>query len=119
MSTSRLLRHAGYRDVVGWLLRRYRRFRVTGYSMVPLLYPGHEVLVDPVAYVRALPVPGDIVVAHHPLQPDLRIIKRVDCVAPDGRCYLRGDNPEASSDSRQFGWIATPHLQGKVLCLFP
>jgi hypothetical protein len=62
-----------------WLLRRRRRFRVTGDSMLPLLQPGQEVLVDLAAYRQQPPQAGDIVVAYHPQQPQLPIVKRVLC----------------------------------------
>ncbi|NER82783.1 MAG: nickel-type superoxide dismutase maturation protease [Leptolyngbya sp. SIO1D8] len=113
------LRSISLKDFVLWILRRYRRFRVTGNSMLPLLFPGQEVLINPTAYTQVSPVPGDIVVAVHPQQPDLRIIKRVEFVEPDGRCYLKGENTQESSDSRQFGLIARAQLQGKVVCSFP
>lgn len=108
-----------FRVFILWLLRRYRRFRVTGNSMLPLLSPGQEVLIDPTAYRDTLPLLGDIVVAKHPKQPELYIIKRVEFEESDGRCYLKGDNPNVSSDSRQFGLVSQADLQGKVICLFP
>ncbi|MDB9527795.1 nickel-type superoxide dismutase maturation protease [Oscillatoria sp. CS-180] len=113
------LPHATYREIALWFLRRYRRFRVTGPSMLPCLTPGQEVLINPVAYVNSTPQRGDIVIANHPHRQNLRIIKRVDFVDSDGECYLKGDNPNASSDSRQFGLVSKNQLQGKVICLFP
>jgi nickel-type superoxide dismutase maturation protease len=113
------LPHATLADLGRWLRRRYRRYRVTGPSMLPLLQPGEEVLIDPAAYAQRLPEPGDIVVALHPQHPDLRIIKRILFVEPDGRCYLQGDNSRASSDSRQFGLVALAQIQGQVVCRFP
>ncbi len=69
--------------------------------MQPLLNAGDEVLVDPSAYQRQPPRPGEIVVAQHPAQNDLQIIKRIKAVHSDGRFHLKGDNPdpEQSSDS--------------------
>ena len=113
------LRHSTLRDVLLWLVRRYRRLRVTGDSMLPLLPSGCEVLIDPAAYRQRLPESDDIVVVQHPKQPQLRIIKRILFVESDGRCYLKGDNAAASSDSRQFGLVACAQLQGKVICLLP
>ncbi|MEM6518129.1 MAG: nickel-type superoxide dismutase maturation protease [Cyanobacteria bacterium P01_C01_bin.70] len=113
------LRHATGRELCLWLLRRYRRFRVTGDSMTPVLLAQQEVLINPSAYQKRLPQPDDIVVARHPHQPRLRIIKRVLFVEPDGRCYLRGDNQSASTDSRQFGLVVLNHIDGQVLCRFP
>jgi nickel-type superoxide dismutase maturation protease len=112
-------RHATKKEMLLCLLRRYRRFRVTGNSMLPLLVPGSEVLLDPWAYADHSPTPTDVVVADHPTQPGLRIIKRVEFVSSDGRCYLKGDNMGESSDSRQFGLVPTSKIRGKVMCLFP
>ncbi|MEM0979726.1 MAG: nickel-type superoxide dismutase maturation protease [Cyanobacteria bacterium P01_H01_bin.58] len=113
------LRGTTLQDFGLWIIRRYHRFRVTGDSMLPSLTPGMEVLIDPEAYRYQLPSPGDIVVARHPQQPDLLIIKRVESVMPDGNCHLQGDNLVASSDSRQFGYVSPNLLQGKVICTFP
>lgn len=118
-STKNSLRHSTIVDVLLWLLRRYRRYRVTGNSMMPELPPPQEVLLDPSAYQRQLPLPGEIVVAYHPYQPGLRIIKRILFVEANGHCYLQGDNPDESQDSRQFGLISLEQIQGKVLCLLP
>ena len=113
------LRHATMVDVLLWLLRRYRRYRVTGKSMMPLLRPLQEVLFNPSAYQQQLPLPNEIVIASHPYQSDLRIIKRILFVETDGRCYLQGDNADESQDSRQLGLVPLNQIQGKVLCLFP
>jgi nickel-type superoxide dismutase maturation protease len=82
--------------------------------MVPLLEPGDEVLVDPQAYRKDSPHPGDIVVARHPYRTDVRLIKRVAEVLADGRCVLQGDNPDESSDSRVFGAIPPGRIVGRV-----
>lgn len=87
--------------------------------MLPLLAPPQEVLLDPAAYRATPPQPGDIVVAHHPQHPQLRIIKRILFVEADGHCYLQGDNAIASTDSRQFGLLPPSQIDGKVVCLFP
>ncbi len=113
------LRNTTLQDVVLWLARRYGRLQVTGDSMLPWLAPGTEVLVDRRAYMHALPQVGDIVVAYHPQKPELRIIKRVALVTPEGGCYLKGDNLVASSDSRQFGIVPLSLIQGRVICTFP
>ncbi|HEY9890042.1 MAG TPA: nickel-type superoxide dismutase maturation protease [Candidatus Obscuribacterales bacterium] len=113
------LRHATLLDIALWLGRRYRRLRVTGNSMWPLLAPGQEVLIDPQAYRRRSPQADDVVVAQHPQQPGVTIIKRIEFVAADGRCYLKGENARESSDSRQFGLVSPQHLHGRVQCLFP
>lgn len=72
----------------------------------------------PGVYQRSLPAPGDIVVARHPHQPDLLVIKWVVFVDSD-RCYLRGLNPGQSSDSRQFGLVPIDQILGRVECRLP
>lgn len=113
------LRDATNRDILLWLLRRRRRFRITGRSMWPLLQPGEEVLLDPTAYRQAVPLQGDIVVAQHPYRPQLYVVKRVAVVFEDGRCFLRGDNGRESTDSSSFGAIAPEAILGKVVSRFP
>lgn len=105
-------------DIVLWLLRRRRRFRVVGQSMEPLLTPQQEVLINPRAYLRQMPNPGDLVVAQHPHKSDLKLIKWVVYVE-DNQCFLKGLNSGASTDSRNFGLVSKDHLLGQVLCRFP
>jgi len=112
------LRSSQLMDVLLWVLRQRRRFRIVGPSMQPLLMPQEEVLIDPHAYRQTLPHPGDLVVARHPHNPDLRLIKWVVYVEAD-RCFLKGLNPNASTDSRVFGLVPQQDLLGKVLCRFP
>jgi nickel-type superoxide dismutase maturation protease len=105
-------------DILLWLLRQRLRLRVVGFSMMPTLYPGEEVLVNCKIYRRTSPQPGDIVVAVHPNQPGLVVIKRVGHVYENGYCVLLGDNPMESTDSRKWGAIAPNHIVGKVVCRF-
>lgn len=86
--------------------------------MAPLLEPGDEILIDPRAYRRRRPRPGDIVVARHPYRTDVRLIKRVAAVSEDGTCTLTGDNPTESTDSRTFGAIPHTYILGRVTCRF-
>jgi nickel-type superoxide dismutase maturation protease len=106
------------RELLLWLLRRRRRFRVAGDSMRPLLAPGDEVLVDTSAYRDAIPSEGDIVTAQHPYHSDVHLIKRVQSVDPDGACVLHGDNPDESTDSRSFGSVKGHRLIGRVTSRF-
>lgn len=107
------------RELILWLLRRRRRLRVTGESMLPHLRPGQEVLTLPRRWDGRALQPGDVVVLIHPHQPDTPIIKRVAQILPDGRLVLLGDNPAASTDSRTFGPIPPHQILGRVTCLFP
>jgi nickel-type superoxide dismutase maturation protease len=86
-------------------LARIMRLRVAGDSMRPLLRPGDRLVVRPAWrwYLRT----GDLVVVRDPRQPQRRMIKRV--VWRNGaRAWVRGDNAEASTDSRGFGWVRLP-----------
>ncbi|MEP0902958.1 nickel-type superoxide dismutase maturation protease [Nodosilinea sp. FACHB-13] len=112
------LRHSQFTDLVLWLLRQRRRFRVVGASMLPLLEPGVEVLIDPSAYRQQRPQPGDLVVADHPRQPGLLLIKWVVYVDADG-CFLQGLNAMESTDSRKFGLVPWAGLVGQVVCRLP
>lgn len=87
--------------------------------MAPSLKPHQEVLINLRAYNNVPPLPGDIVVAYHPAQANLLIVKRILFVEEDGRCYLHGDNTIKSSDSREFGLVSQKHIIGKVHCLLP
>jgi len=87
--------------------------------MLPTLIEGQQVLVDPRAYRRRRPTPGDVVVARHPFCPDMKLIKRVARVEPDGGLRLVGDNPEASTDSRSLGIVPPQLLEGRVQCRLP
>ncbi len=105
-------------ELLLWLLRKRKRFRVTGNSMLPLLQPGEEILVNLSAYQKSFPEVGDIVVANHPNRPNFQIVKRVTLVNEDGNCFLIGDNPTESTDSRSFGTVNPNNILGKVTSRF-
>lgn len=96
------------------LLRRRIRIRVTGDSMQPTLNNGDIVLVNKKAYTDTFPQIGDIVIARHPYQKDLTIIKRIAEITVEERLILHSDNPKAGSDSRQFGTISPSRILGQV-----
>ncbi|MEM8637624.1 MAG: nickel-type superoxide dismutase maturation protease [Cyanobacteria bacterium P01_G01_bin.54] len=112
------LPHCTWPEFWRWLLRRRYRRRIEGDSMLPLLQPGEEVLVDPHAYRNVAPQVGDIVVAQHPLQSDRQIIKRIAEIHPEPAYVLYGENLAQSSDSRQFGPVGRSLILGKVTCRF-
>ncbi len=89
------------------------RFRIAGWSMAPALSDGDEVVVRPGAQ-RHVTV-GDLVLAKHPYQRDVHIVKRVARITDDGRYYLLGDNPHESTDSRAFGALRPERILGKVI----
>ena len=83
--------------------------------MEPVLRPGDEVLID----TRTKPRVGDIVVARHPFRTDVQVIKRIVGFDAAGRAELRGDNPQASSDSRTLGAFGPELLLGRVSSRLP
>ena len=104
---------AGLGVVAVLILRRSTRFEVQGQSMTPTLEPGDYVLATPLPQRLCRPRPGWIVVARRPDRPGLTVIKRVAAVDHGGGgLILLGDNPEGSSDSREFGSLARRHLLG-------
>jgi nickel-type superoxide dismutase maturation protease len=111
------LKLGGMGEFLLWLVGRRHRFGVRGDSMLPLLKPGDEVLVNLRAYRRSAPQPGDIVVALHPFRPELRLIKRIEAVTSSGY-VLKGDNLWESADSRFFGPVGAEAILGQVTCRF-
>lgn len=81
--------------------------RVVGESMLPYLKPEHVVIAF--GNYKALQ-PGDVVVFRH---QGLDKIKRVYEIAGE-YVYLLGDNPEASTDSRAFGYVHISTIVAKV-----
>ncbi len=119
MVGTKLIPTSSNKELVLWLLRLRQRFCVTGASMYPLLKAGEEVLVDTRAYRHCLPKIGDLVIARHPHNHNLRIIKRVAFVDDNGDCFLLGENKKESSDSRSFGSVNFQKIIGKVTSKFP
>lgn len=83
--------------------------------MEPNLTAGDVLLVHRGAYRSASPLPGHVVVLTHPRNRDLRIVKRVEQLDPDGRVRVLSDNLEVDgSDSRSFGPVERGSLIGRV-----
>ncbi len=97
------------------LLRRWRRYRVTGNSMSPTLAHGDLVWADPKGFVGAAPREGQIVVARHPYRTDVWIIKRVARAVDGDRLVLCGDNRRESTDSEIFGAVPVSLIVGPVV----
>lgn len=82
--------------------------RIAGRSMEPNLNPGTLVVAR--GFLLHLK-PYDVVVVRH---KGTEKIKRILHIRK-GLMYLVGDNPAHSTDSRQFGWISTAAVIGKVM----
>ena len=92
---------------------------VQGRSMAPTLLPGEWLLVEGRTYTRRLPGVGEIVLAADPRDPSRELIKRVAAVDPEsGTVDLRGDAPEASTDSRTFGAIPVEAVGWRVMARY-
>jgi nickel-type superoxide dismutase maturation protease len=88
-----------------------RRVAVEGSSMVPTFVPGERLT----AVRRYRPVrAGDVVVVRDPRDSRRWLLKR--CAGRVGRMLdLRGDNPVASTDSRDFGLVPSRDVRWLVV----
>jgi len=81
--------------------------------MTPRLPPGALVVARRIDDRMPLRV-GDVVVARRPDRPELEIIKRITAIDAGGAIFLAGDNPAASTDSREFGTVTRQHIVARV-----
>ncbi|MDL4771927.1 MULTISPECIES: nickel-type superoxide dismutase maturation protease [Thermomonosporaceae] len=95
--------------------RRLRRVEVVGESMLPALRPGDWLLV----LNRARVSEGDAVVALHPDDPGLLIVKRA-AHRTAGGWWLESDNQRAPGrrDSWDFGAVPDDRVVGRVVARF-
>lgn len=75
--------------------------------MVPTLHAGQLVVGRQAHELR----PGDVVIVSH---DGLEKIKRIE-KQQGNLLYLLGDNPGASTDSRQFGWVQAHTIVAKIV----
>ncbi len=81
--------------------------RVQGASMHPALPHGKMVL----AWRAKKPRVGDVVIVRH---HRVEVLKRIHEIKGE-LMYLLGDNPDESTDSRQYGWLPLSAVVGVVL----
>jgi nickel-type superoxide dismutase maturation protease len=87
------------------------RVKVAERSMEPALHPGDWLLVRRTRRIRE----GQIVLAHHPDQHGLLLVKRAALRTEEG-WWLQSDNPGAGAvDSNRFGVVYPRFVEGKVL----
>lgn len=84
--------------------------------MLPLLQADDEVLIAHKSNVSLKA--GDIVVAGHPDDKELILIKLVQSITGDGKIELAGLNRDASTDSREFGAVPRSCIWGRVTSIF-
>ena len=100
------------------LLIGYRQhLRVVGNSMEKTLKDGDLVTYKKLNKKNIDLKIGDIVVASHPITKNKLIIKRINRIYRN-KFDLRGDNPLASTDSRELGLIELDLIIGKVDKIF-
>jgi nickel-type superoxide dismutase maturation protease len=92
--------------------------RIVGRSMEPALYEGDLVLtrykpqgLSEHAIARAM---GQVVLVRRTAEPGLLTVKRLK-KALDTGYWVEGDNPDASTDSRQYLTISRQEIVGRVL----
>ncbi len=96
--------------------RWIRRVEVVGGSMAPTFLPGDRlvVLARPIG-PPPLPAVGDVVAVIDPRDRSRTLVKRVAAVdRAAGTLDLRGDDPAASTDSRDFGPVPRSAVVGRV-----
>jgi hypothetical protein len=93
------------------------RVAVAERSMEPALHPGDWLLAWR-GYRRGRPLSvraGQIVIAGHPHEPGMLLVKRAARQLPDG-WWLESDNPGAGAvDSRSFGPVPAGLIRARVL----
>ena len=90
------------------------RVKVAERSMEPALRPGDWLLVRRTRRIR----PGQVVLARHPERPEMLIVKRA-ARRDGGGWWLESDNPAAGAvDSRRFGAVPAPLIEGRVLARY-
>ena len=82
--------------------------RVTGNSMLPRFIPG-SIVIGVRFWMRLRP--NAVVMIRHGGMEKMKRIAEVK----DGRIYVLGDNPAASTDSRSFGWLPESSVMAKVV----
>ena len=82
--------------------------------MLPTLHPGERILAKRWHPDHRGPLTDQIVVCWHPYKTGVRLIKRL-VERSDAGLVLLGDNPLASTDSRQLGPLPESLLIGVVV----
>ena len=78
--------------------------------MLPSFEAGDRVIAVPTRTVAS----GQVVALRDPTRPGRMLVKRIRSVSADG-IDVRGDNEQASTDSRNFGSVSPSALIGRVV----
>jgi nickel-type superoxide dismutase maturation protease len=87
----------------------FSRFKVEGESMMPSLFPGDEVLVCSWLKGRV----GDTIVFKKEAKTMIKRIARIT----GNSIHVKGENPQKSTDSCEFGGILKGQIIGRVIWL--
>lgn len=98
------------------LLANRSQVLVAGGSMEPALWPGDRLLTVP-ATPRALRA-GQVVVVADPTDPGHLVVKRIHDVGA-GTVDVRGDAPDRSTDSRQWGRLPIRQVRRIAVARWP
>lgn len=82
--------------------------RIQGHSMMPVLPPGTKVLG--LRWYKKLKV-HDVIIFFHDGKEKIKRINEID----GSKLYVLGDHSQASSDSRQYGWIDRPQVMARLI----
>ena len=99
--------------------------RISGESMAPTLKSGQRAIFLKSAPGRTVLGIGDKWLGRIVLiqrinnlgARDFYQVKRITEIK-DGKFFVTGDNPEYSTDSREFGWLSADEIVGKLLFKF-
>jgi mitochondrial inner membrane protease subunit 1 len=88
--------------------------------MAPTVLPGELLVAVSPRELRR----GDVVLVEHPDRPGYEMVKRLTGLPEDvvegrrlgpGECWILGDAPDASTDSRAFGPVHREAIRGVVV----
>ena len=85
-----------------------RPYQVNGQSMEPTFSQGNLIIISRIMTPRAT----DVVVVQTQYGEMLKRIVKFD---ESGQIWVEGDNKEASTDSREYGWLPANSVVGKVI----